>query len=164
MVLILMGVCGCGKSTVGRILADRLGWTFHDADEYHLPDNISKMAKREPLTDEDRQPWLQAMARAIQQWLEANQSAILACSALKASYRCTLIGKSESQVRFVYMKGSASLLRKRLAARTDHFMPTDLLESQFQTLEEPSDAIVVDVAPPPQSVAQAIQKALGLGA
>lgn len=136
-----MGVSGAGKSTVGRALADRLGFPFLDADEFHPPENVAKMASGTPLTDADRKPWLEALNRA----LLARPDAVLACSALKASYRAQL-ARGLADCRFVHLRGSIQVIRERLAARQHRYMPASLLESQFATLEPPGDAIEVDVS------------------
>ena len=154
-VLVLMGVSGSGKTTVGQHLEARLGWQFVDADDYHSAANIDKMRRHLPLTDEDRKPWLDALHRAVQQWTAMKQPTVLACSALKADYRERL-AKNIPNLVWVYLKGSADLLRSRLTARTAHFMPVDLLRSQLNTLEVPDDAFVVSIDPPPAAIAQAI--------
>jgi len=160
MVIVLMGVSGCGKTTVGRLLASRLGWPFHDGDDYHPPSNVEKMSRREPLTDADRQPWLERLAGMIRDWVEQRHNAILACSALSERSRQTL-GVDQPQVRLVYLKGSYELIRQRLLERKEHFMPPDLLDSQFATLQEPRDAIVVDIAPAAEQIAATIEARLG---
>lgn len=136
-----MGVSGAGKSTVGRALAERLGYPFLDADEFHPPENVAKMASGTPLTDADRTPWLDALNRR----LGGMPDAVLACSALKASYRERL-AQGLADCRFVHLRGSIDVIRKRLAVRQHRYMPASLLESQFATLEPPRDAIEVDIA------------------
>jgi gluconokinase len=163
MVIVLMGVCGCGKTTVGQALAQQLAWPFHDADQFHSAENVAKMANSQALDDSDRVPWLQAMANAIGQWIDQGQNAILACSALKADYRSMMIGTADhEQVKFVFLNGSKTLIAQRLAARKGHYMPADLLDSQLQTLEAPADALCVDIAPEPKIIANSIQKSLNI--
>jgi gluconokinase len=156
VILILMGVSGSGKSTVGPLLAARLGVPFFDADEFHPPANVAKMASGTPLTDADRQPWLELLNRKLREAPDA----VLACSALKAQYRRTL-AKDLAGCRFVHLKGSLELIRSRLADRKHRYMPGSLLESQFAALEPPADAIDVNVAQPPAACVEAILRALG---
>jgi gluconokinase len=134
-----MGVSGCGKSTVGRALAQKLSCSFFDADDFHSPENKAKMSAGIALDDSDRAPWLESLGRNIQDWLAAKQCPRLARSALKASYR-RILGGGDKRVLFIYLKLSFAEIEKRLAARKDHFMSKDLLESQFSTLEEPECA------------------------
>jgi gluconokinase len=131
-----MGVSGAGKTTVGERLAERLGWTFVEGDVLHPPENVIKMKSGEPLTDADRAPWLAAIAEAIDGWRRRGENGVIACSALKRSYRRQIIGE-RSDVRLVYLKGSRDLIAERLASRRGHFMPPSLLDSQFATLEPP---------------------------
>jgi gluconokinase len=142
-VTIIMGVSGSGKSTVARGLGEALGWRFADADDYHSPANKAKMQSGRPLTDEDRLQWLTALAASIDQWLAASENIVLACSALKESYRRILM--KDQRVSLVYLKGSFELIKSRLATRSNHFMNPDLLASQFEALEEPTNALVIDV-------------------
>ncbi|MEX2671795.1 MAG: gluconokinase [Phycisphaeraceae bacterium] len=158
MILIVMGVSGSGKSTVGRQLAERLGWRFLDADAYHSPANIEKMSRGEPLTEADRQDWLKALREEIEQQLAQDASAVLACSALTKAARHTLRVDRE-RVKFIYLKGSADLIRRRMAGR-QHFMPPALLTSQFATLEPPTDAITVSIDQPIAAVIDAIVQQL----
>lgn len=163
-VIVLMGVAGCGKSTVGGELSRALGWPFRDADTFHPPANIQKMGRGVPLTDEDRWPWLDAIGTWIGERLAGNEPAIVSCSALKRVYR-TRIGAKRQGVRLVYLLGNQDLIAARLAARTDHFMPAALLASQFAALEEPGPeerALVVGVAMPPRYIASWIADRLGL--
>ena len=157
-VVVLMGVCGSGKTTIGRLLAQQTGWPFYDGDDFHPPANVEKMARGEALGDADRQPWLNLLAARIDGWL-AEGSAILACSALKESYRQTLVG-GRSQVRLVYLKGSQDLIRQRLAARVHRYMPPTLLDSQFAALEEPTEALVVEVSSTPEAALTHIRSLL----
>jgi len=138
-----MGVSGSGKTTVGRALADGLGWTFLDADDFHPRANVAKMAAGVALTDEDRWPWLDRLAGELRALEERGRHVVLACSALKQAYRDRL--KRAGDLRWVYLKGDAPTIEPRLAARTGHYMPASLLESQFAALEEPGEAMVVDI-------------------
>jgi gluconokinase len=150
MIVIVMGVAGSGKSTIGQLLAQRLGWPFYDGDDFHPPANVEKMRAGIPLTDEDRSDWLSALAALMTEQLRQDQSAVIACSALKQVYR-TRLG-SDNAVRFVYLRGSYDLIEARLRERTGHYMPPDLLASQFAALEEPQDALVVDVHQLPDQI------------
>jgi gluconokinase len=152
VIVVVMGVCGCGKTTVGRALANRLGWQFFDADDFHPPANVAKMAKGIALTDQDRVPWLDRVAAEMRAVARSGQHAVLACSALKESYRQRIaqgIDDAErggsSEVRIVYLKGDSKTIEARLALRSGHYMPPSLLESQFAALEEPEHATVIDI-------------------
>ncbi|MGV7216112.1 gluconokinase [Bradyrhizobium sp. UFLA05-112] len=134
--LIVMGVSGSGKSTVAEALGERLGWRFEDGDSFHPPSNVAKMSAGQPLTDEDRWPWLNAIADEIARACKAGEHVIIACSALKHTYRDVLL-RGRDDVRFVFLKGSQELIADRLALRKGHFMPPGLLTSQFTTLEPP---------------------------
>jgi gluconokinase len=158
MIVVLMGVCGCGKTSVGRALADELRWTFVDADDLHPEANVAKMAAGEPLTDNDRWPWLDRIANELSQREARGENVVLACSALRQRYRARIARGRE--LRWVYLKGDAQTIEPRLASRTGHFMPASLLASQFAALEEPAQAMVIDVR---QSVAEQVaQIASGL--
>lgn len=148
-----MGVAGSGKTTIASGLARELGWDFLDADSFHPPANVAKMAAGIPLDDSDRAPWLHALRLEIEHALRDRRSLALACSALKETYRSQLM--IDPEVRLVYLQGSFEVLRERLQGRTGHFMPDSLLASQLETLEEPSNAITFDVrAPAPEIVAE----------
>ncbi len=142
---LLMGVSGCGKTTIGKALAQQLGWDFYDADDFHQPKKIAKMAGGIPLTDEDRAPWLASLQGLISDCLKANKPSVLACSALKERYRQQLL-KDNDGVLIVYLKGSLNLIRLRMASRPRHYMKLALLQSQFDALEEPRDALVIDAS------------------
>jgi gluconokinase len=160
MVIILMGVSGSGKTTVGRILARASGYQFYDADDFHPPANIDKMSRGTALDDADRHPWLETLGALVRRCLAAPTDAVLACSALKEAYRrYLLIGP---HVRLVYLKADQDLIRERLLQRRGHFMNPTLLESQFATLEEPQDAFCVDAALDPAEIVAAIRHHLQL--
>lgn len=142
---IIMGVSGSGKTTVGKALAQTLGWDFFDADDFHPPANIAKMAKGTPLDDSDRAPWLDALHELISSSLKTDRPAVLACSALKERYRQRLL-EGNNGVQIVYLKGSYELIWSRMEKRTDHYMKPQMLKSQFETLEEPQDAIIIDIS------------------
>jgi len=161
MVIILIGVAGSGKTTVGRILPARLGCEFHDGDDLHPPQNREKMRRGIALTDEDRLPWLHAVRDLVQRYVDENRYAVIACSALKQSYRDLLIVDA-AKVKLVYLKGSKDLIAHRLAHRAGHFFDPRLLQSQFDTLEEPANAIVVDISETPEKIADTILARLGL--
>jgi carbohydrate kinase (thermoresistant glucokinase family) len=158
MIVVLMGVCGCGKSTIGRALAAELDWPFLDADTVHPQANVAKMAAGIPLTDEDRWPWFDRIVAEMRRHAAAGKHVVIACSALKQAYRDRLA--RGGSVRFVYLKGDAKTIGPRLAGRTGHFMPPSLLESQFATLEEPANAIVIDIVRSVAAQVAAITRAL----
>jgi gluconokinase len=141
--LVLMGVAGSGKTVVGGKAAQQLGWEFLDADDYHPPANVEKMHRGEPLNDADRKPWLERLHEELQKHLAAGKSVILACSALKDAYR-KIIKNHLGGVEFVYLHVDHVVVAERLAKRTQHFFPKELLDSQFETLETPSDAIEIN--------------------
>jgi len=156
--VLLMGVSGSGKSTVGPALAAELDWPFLDADILHPQANVAKMASGIPLTDADRWPWFDRIVAEMRRYAAAGKNVVIACSALKQAYRDRLA--SGGSVRVVYLKGDAETIAPRLAARRGHFMPPSLLASQFATLEEPDNAIVVDIREPVAAQVAAITRAL----
>ena len=160
MVIIVMGVSGCGKTTVGKLLAERLGLPFYDADDFHPIENVEKMKSGEPLNDADRHPWLASLSWEIEKW-NMGSGAVLACSALKENYRSILRPKDTEEVHFVYLKGTEELIHNRLKNRKDHYMPPDLLRSQFEALEEPDDALVVSIEKSPEEIVDEIVGGLG---
>jgi gluconokinase len=161
MIIILMGVSGCGKTTIGKQLAQELSWPFYDGDDFHPRANVEKMRSGIPLTDEDREPWLASLQNLIIEKLRAKQPAILACSALKQKYRDRL-QVDRKNVRLVFLQGDFATIAERLAARTNHYMNPNLLASQFAALEEPHDALVVNVAQTPEAILAHIKTELQL--
>ncbi|MDY7020969.1 MAG: gluconokinase [Cyanobacteriota bacterium] len=159
MIIIVMGVSGSGKTEIGQQLAESLDFQFKDADEFHSHENIDKMEKNIPLTDEDRQPWLETIQTEIDRWLQQNQNVVLGCSALKAKYRQMLWRDSEN-MKLVYLQGSYTLIEERLKNRQDHFMKADLLKSQFSDLEEPKEGIWIDISQTPSEIVKQIREAL----
>ena len=160
MIVIVMGVVGSGKTTVGSLLAAELGWQFADADDFHPQSNVEKIRHGIPLTDADRQPWLERLRREINDWIARHRTVVLACSALKRAYRQKL--DTGLEVRFVYLKGSASLIAERLRSRHGHFANEQILSSQFDDLEEPKNAVTVEIDATPQQVLAEIRQKLGL--
>jgi gluconokinase len=157
-----MGVSGSGKSTVAGALAQNLGWTLAEGDDFHSPANIAKMRAGTPLNDDDRMPWLRAIAAWIDARRQAGESAIVTCSALKRAYRDLLAG-GRPEVLFVYLKGTAAVMSRHLAGREGHFMPASLLSSQFETLEEPTagePVLVVDASQPVEAIVSEIAQRL----
>ncbi|MEM7716275.1 MAG: gluconokinase [Cyanobacteria bacterium P01_A01_bin.68] len=159
MIILVMGVSGSGKTTIGEKLAESLGYKFADADDFHPQENIEKMRNGIALSDKDRLPWLQKMQDVIKQHLLENTNIVITCSALKASYRQMLLIDHES-VKLVYLKGSFELIHKRLKERLNHFMSEKLLKSQFEILEEPLEAIEVDISQPLEVIVQEILEEL----
>lgn len=158
MVIVVMGVSGCGKTTVGKLLAERLSWAFHDADDYHPIANKARMSAGQPLTDEHRRPWLDALRVVIEQHLIGDTHAVVTCSALKRVYRDRL-RKGDDAMAFVYLHGDPHTFQQRLRDRTDHFFAPELLDDQLRTLEPPGDdepAITVDAAQAPKAVVVSI--------
>lgn len=160
MIVIVMGVVGAGKTTIGKLLASELGWQFADADDFHPASNVEKISHGIPLTDEDREPWLDRLREVISRWIAEGQSTVLACSALKRTYRAKL--QVDPRVRFVYLQGSAALIAERLRARHGHFAGEAILSSQIADLEEPESALTVDVSARPQQIVDQIRNGLGL--
>ena len=162
-ILVIMGVSGSGKTTIGQLLSADLICSFIDGDDFHPPVNIKKMSSGEALTDEDRWPWLEILTDKIQEYIQQEQSMVLACSALKKSYREILCVEREL-VQFIYLKGNYATIVRRMQSRENHFMTKSLLQSQFATLEEPEDAIVVDISPSPSEILKSIRGLLHLKA
>jgi gluconokinase len=159
-ILVLMGVTGSGKTTVGQLLAEDLGWKFFDADDFHPEANIEKMQQGVPLDDDDREPWLMRLRELISDCLAKTTPAVLACSALKESYRKTLM--VDARVEFVYLKGDLDLIKARLDDRSGHYMNPVLLGSQFEALEEPEDTLGVDVSLAPSEIVRLIKEHFAL--
>jgi gluconokinase len=160
LIVVIMGVTGAGKTTVGSLLAAQLGWEFADADSFHPASNVEKMSQGIALTDADRAPWLAAMRSAIERWISEKKSAVLACSALKRSYRQELLISPE--VRLVYLRGTYESIARQLRARHGHFATEAILADQFANLEEPQDAIVIDLGQDPSTMVKQIRVQLGL--
>jgi len=156
-----MGVAGSGKTTVGRTLADTLGWSFRDADEFHPAANVAKMSTGQPLTDDDRSPWLAAIRAHIDDHLARGANTVVTCSALKERYRAAL-GVDPTRVKLIYLTGDPTLLAARIAGRRDHFMKPEMLSSQLAALEPPRDALTVDIAGSPDAIVAKIRTALSL--
>ena len=163
MIILVMGITGSGKTTVGRLLAERLNWAFADADDFHSAANKEKMKLGIALSDADRGPWLAAIHDQIWRWIAERKSGVLACSALKQRYRDVLLSPGtgadgdSSEIKIVYLRGTYPLIAERLRSRTEHFAGETLLASQFATLEEPSDAVTIDIA---QTPAQIVEEAM----
>ena len=163
MIVLLMGPAGSGKTTIGILLAKQLSWEFADADDFHSPANKEKMSRGLGLSDEDRIPWLQAIRNAMDQWLAGQRSVVLGCSALKRTYREQLgVHRNSRDIKLVYLKGSYDLLLERLRARKGHYATEGLLSSQLADLEEPTDAITIDVSKSPEQIVAEIREQLGL--
>jgi carbohydrate kinase (thermoresistant glucokinase family) len=156
-----MGPMGCGKTTIGKMLAEKLGWPFYDGDDFHPQKNVEKMRAGIALTDEGRKLWLENLHGNIQRWLKDRENSILACSALKQAYR-DILGVNQNTVRTVYLKGSYELLRKRIEDRQHPYMDKNLLRSQLDTLEEPKDGLTVDISETPEIVVSTIMNHLDL--
>jgi gluconokinase len=160
--VIIIGVAGSGKTTVGKALAEGLGWHFYDADAFHPAENVAKMANGTPLTDGDRAPWLAALHALISASLKEHCPGVLACSALKESYRQQLLEENEG-VQIVYLKGTYELVWSRIALRQDHYMKSNMLRSQFEALEEPTEALTLDISRPVGDIVQEILMYLTAG-
>ena len=156
-----MGVSGSGKTTVGRLLAENLGWSYYDGDDFHSRENIKKMANGLALNDGDRSLWLDCITQHIRGLVEKPQNAVLSCSALKQQFRKQLLLDSD-HIGFVYLKGSMGLIKERLAVRQGHFFNADLLRSQFAILEEPCDVMTADISQSPTQISKLIQLHFGL--
>ena len=161
MVILLMGVAGSGKTTVGRALATSLGWGFRDADDFHPPANVAKMSAGLPLDDHDRAPWLAAIGAHIAEKLERGEGAVVTCSALKEKYRAVLVS-DPARVKIVHLAGDFQVIEARIRARPGHFMKPEMLHSQFEALEPPRDALTVDVTQSPEAIVAEIRKAFSL--
>ena len=162
MVIVLMGAAGAGKTTVGCQLSQALRWPFLDGDDLHSLENIAKMSRDTPLTDEDRRPWIQALRRSIAEWLEQEMNAVLTCSLLTHAHRVAVLAGYEPHVKLVYLQASHALLHKRLTARTGHFAGVGLLESQMALLEEPTHALTLDASQAPERLVQTIRNTWNL--
>jgi gluconokinase len=163
-VIVVMGVSGAGKTTVGRALANELRWAFYEGDDFHPPRNVEKMAAAQPLTDEDRAPWLAALRRLIDDLLARGERAVVACSALRHQYRKRLTpeGQQHDAVKFVYLEVPVAVLRVRLRERLGHFMTEALLDSQLATLEPPRNALPVDGTRSVEEIVREVLQGLGL--
>ena len=161
MLIIITGVSGVGKTTIGKLLSENIGWTFYEGDDYHTNVNLAKMRNGTPLTDDDRWPWLDALRRKISEIVVHEENAILSCSALKESYR-TRLGSGLKDIVFVYLRGDYQLVRNRITKRVGHFMSANLIASQYSDLEEPQDTIVVDAALEPMAIINYLKRALSL--
>ena len=155
-----MGATGAGKTTIGTMLAAQLNWQFADADDFHPPANVEKMSRGIPLNDADRAPWLEAMRKAILEWIAAGKNVVLACSALKRAYRELL--RPSSEVKIIYLRGNYALFAERIRHRHGHFASEGILAGQFADLEEPDDAITVDATQSPEQIVAEIRERLGL--
>ena len=160
MIVVIMGATGAGKTTIGTMLAAQLNWQFADADTFHPPANIEKMSRGIPLNDADRAPWLEAMRKAILEWIAAGKNVVLACSALKRAYRELL--RPSPEVKIIYLKGNYALFAERIRHRHGHFAGESILAGQFADLEEPGDTITVDAAQSPEQIVAEIRKRLAL--
>ena len=160
MIIVVMGVTGSGKTTVGRLLARKLGWKYFDADDFHPAGNVDRMRSGIALDDNDRQPWLEGLRDLIRDSLKSGENAVLACSALKEKYRRLLL--IDERVKLVFLKGDFQLIQKRLSKRRGHYMNPALLESQFATLEEPNESIEIDISSDTAEIIRTIRRRLGV--
>jgi gluconokinase len=160
VIIIIMGTTGAGKTTIGTMLAAQLNWQFADADAFHPPANIEKMSRGIPLNDADRAPWLEAMHKAILEWIAVGKNVVLACSALKRAYREVL--RASPEVKIIYLKGNFALFAERIRHRHGHFAGEGILAGQFADLEEPADAITIDAAQSPEEIVAEIRNRLAL--
>jgi len=163
VIVIVFGVSGAGKTTIGKLLAQEVGWHFYEADDFHSRANIDKMRRGIPLTDADRWPWLESLRQLIERSLEAGENAVLACSALKRAYRERL--RVSDEVKFVFLRGDYALIEKQLRQRRGHFMSPELLRSQFADLEEPKpdeDVVTIELGRTPEELVEEIKMKLGL--
>jgi gluconokinase len=162
VIILIMGTTGSGKTTIGTLLARSLDWEFADGDDFHPPSNVEKMRHGIPLTDQDREPWLQTLHDKLVKWSKTSHNAVLACSALKEAYRRKLLaGLGSNEVALVYLKGTYELFSQRVLARKGHFAKQNLIASQFADLEEPTDAITVDAAESAEKIVAEIRRRLG---
>jgi len=161
MIILVMGTTGSGKTTVGTLLAQRMGWEFADADDFHPPANVEKMSRGIPLEDADRAPWLAILRDKIAGWIQAGQNGVLACSALKQRYRDEL--RVSPEVKLVYLQGSYELFAERIHARVGHFAKEGILAGQFRDLEEPRDGVTLDARLSPEELVSQIRAKLALG-
>ncbi len=162
MIVIIMGVSGSGKTTIGQRLAEELNWPFYEGDDFHPKANIEKMKNDIPLTDEDREPWLDALRSQIEKLLREEKCGVFTCSALKKSYRSHLQNGNPERVKFVYLHGSYELILQRMKNRTHHFMKEEMLKSQFEALEEPHHVLVADAARQPDEIVRFIESSFHL--
>ena len=161
MIIVLMGVAGSGKTTIGAQLAQELNWAFYDGDSFHPESNVAKMAQGIALTNEDRTGWLHRLRALIDDLVRTGMPAVITCSALKESYRQMLRADGD-EAHFVYLRGTYQLIKERLERRRNHFMPAGLLASQFEALEEPDGVLTIDVSQQPDAIVRAIRRGLGV--
>ncbi len=161
LAVVLMGVTGCGKTTIGELLSRELGWVFLDGDDFHPETNVRKMAEGVPLTDDDRYPWLERLATEMGERIDAGSNCILACSALKRRYR-EILAAGRGEVRFAHLQGPEELIGRRLTERPHRYMPASLLRSQFEALEESPESLVVDISTTPEDAIRQIRRGFGI--